>query len=60
MLGLQLICSEVKHQVLSCSCYALIVLRVALKKQTMGEEFHKPRAPVLTHTHTHRAANALL
>lgn len=32
MLGLQLTCSEVKHQVLSCSCYARIVLRVALKE----------------------------
>lgn len=34
MLGLQLIRFEVKHQVLSCSCYAPIVLRVALKEKT--------------------------
>lgn len=32
MLGLQLRCSEVNHQVLSCWCYALVVLRVALKE----------------------------
>lgn len=36
MLGLRLICFEVKHQVLSCSCYAPRVLRAALKDLTRG------------------------
>lgn len=59
MLGLQLLCSEVKHQVLSCSCYARIVLRVALKKQTTVDEFHKPWASVI-HIRTHSSQHAPL
>lgn len=47
MLGFRLICSEVKHQVLSCSCYARIVLRVALKEQTGVAELHKLQASVI-------------
>lgn len=59
MLGLQLTCSEVKHQVLSCSCYARIVLRVALKEQTTVEEFHKPQASIM-YIDIQRAANVLI
>ena len=52
MLGLQLIRSEVKHQALSCSCYASIVLHAALKEETLEEEFPQVSGVSDTHTHT--------
>lgn len=54
MLGIQQKCSEVKHQVLSGSCYARIVLRVALK-----EKFHKPQASVM-YRRIHSSPRAIL
>lgn len=55
MLGLRLRCCEVKHQVLSCSCYARIVLRVALKEQTVWKS--SARLGRREYTHIAIAAN---